>query len=332
MQRKELLKALLAVKPGIASKNSIESMMYFYFAGEAVISYNDIVSIQYPLKTDFTAFVNANDFFKVLSRIKSDSVSFKMAKDALEMRSSNMLNQFATIFDEDVVSRISTVQETMKGVKMKSLPNNFVEAVNLCIHIASKSESDQMLTCLYIKDKDMVATDNIRIAHFKMQSPVDEMMIKASEMKAILDIKPTKYAATKSWVHFKNDDGCIFSIRRIKGNYPDMLKFMDFSGVSVELPKKILDGIDVASVFAENIDDAIKVSIRKGKYRLYKESASGKFDFRDNIKYNGKDIDFSINPNLLMDMMNHSTNIIVGEQSIRLEADHFRLVTSLFIE
>jgi len=332
VKRNDLLKALIAVKPGIASKKSIESMMYFYFTGTHVIAYNDIVAIQYPLETEFSAFVKADDMFKVVSRIKTDTLTFKLEGSLLKMQSSKMMNDFATIFDDEVVGRIEIVQKSMDKVRWKQLPKSFVEAVKLCMPVASKSESDQMLTCLYVSGEDVISTDNVRIAHYSMESSMEEMMIKATEMKAILDIKPSKYCITKSWIHFKNNDGCIFSIRSIKGSYPNMLKYMDFKGIEITLPESILSGIEIASVRMEDSDDAMKVSIRKGKYRLYNENASGKFDFRDSIKYNGKDIDFSINPSLLAEMMKHSTNIIIGEQNTRLEADNFRLVTSMFVE
>jgi hypothetical protein len=332
MKRKELLNALLSVKPGIASKEIVESMTYFFFSGEAVISYNDVISILYPLKTDFKTFVKADDFFKVVSKVKADSFAFKLEDNQLKMKSDKMLNSFATIYDEEIVSRINTVQESIADATLKKLPAEFVEAVNLCIQVASKNESDQMLTCLYVSGKDVVATDNVRIAHYKMKTAMDEIMIKASELRALVSISPTKYAVTQSWIHFKNDDGCIFSIRRVKGTYPDMLKYMQFDGIDVTLPQGILDGVDVAAVFTETEDDPITVTIKKGKYRIYKESDAGKIDFRDTIDYKGQDITFKINPNLLKEMMKHSTNVVIGVRSARLEADNFMLVTSLFGE
>ena len=330
MKRKELLNALLSVKPGIASKDIIESMTYFYFSGEAVISYNDVISIQYPLKTDFQAFIKADDFFKVVSKVKADSLAFKLEDNQLKMKSDKMLNSFATIYDEEIVSRIAAVQESLADATMKKLPTEFIEAVTLCSQVASKNESDQMLTCLYVSKKDIVATDNIRIAHYKLKTAMDDIMVKASELKALVNMDPTKYAVTSSWVHFKNDAGCTFSIRKVKGSYPDMIKHTQFEGVEVTLPKGIMDGVDVASVFTEDTDDAITVTIKKGKYRIYKESDAGKVDFRDSIDYNGQDIFFKINPNLLREMLNHSTNVTIGVRSARLSSDNFLLVTSLF--
>lgn len=330
MKRKELLQALLTVKPGIASKDIIESMTYFYFSGSSVISYNDMISIQHPLKTDFQTFIKADDFFKVISKVKSDTLAFKLENSQLKMKSDKMMNSFATIFDDEIVARIATVQESLEGVTFKKLPSNFSEGVKLCIQVASRNESDQMLTCLYISGKNIVATDNVRIARYILKASMDDMMIKASELKSLALINPVKYCVTPSWIHFQNESNCIFSIRRIKGNYPDMLKYTEFTGVEVSLPKNILDGVDIASVFTEDADDAIAITIKKGKYRIYKESDAGKIDFRDNIDYDGQDITFKINPNLLKEMMNHSTNVTIGVRSARLEADNFLLVTSLF--
>lgn len=332
MKRKDLLDALLSVKPGIASKDVIESMTYFYFSGDHVISYNDVISIQYPFKTEFKAFVKADDFFKIISKIKSETIAFKLEDGQLKMKADKMLNSFSTIFDDEIVQRIDTVKDTLNGVSMKKLPADFVEAVTLCTQVASKNESDQMLTCLSINGKDVIATDNIRIAHYSLKSQMDEMLVKASELKSLVNINPIKYAVTSSWVHFQNNEGCTFSIRRVKGTYPDMLKFTDFDGVEVTLPKEILDGVDIASVFTDEADDAISITIKKGKCRVYKESSAGKIDFREDIKYNGQDITFKINPNLLKEMMSHSTNIVIAVRSAKLQTDAFTLVTSLFSE
>lgn len=332
MKRKDLLSALLSVKPGIASKDIIESMTYFYFSGESVISYNDVISIQYPLKTDFTTFVKADDFFKVISRIKCDEVKFKLEDNALKMRGDKMMSTFATIYDENIIKRIDTVKESMNEGKTKKLPTDFLESIKLCTQVASRNESDQLLTCIFIKGKDIVSTDNIRIAHAEMHTAMDEMLIKASELKALIDINPIFYRVTKSWIHFINADGCVFSIRGTKGTYPDMLKFMKFDGIEVTLPSDILDGVDIASVFTDDANDSVSISIKDKTCRVFKESQAGKIDFRSPIDYTGQDVTFNIHPDLLKEMMTHSTNIVIAASRAKLETDGFTLVTSLFSE
>jgi len=332
MNRKELLSALLSVKPGVASKGIIESMTYFYFTGSHVVSYNDSISIQYPIKTDFTGFVKADDLLKVVSKLKSDDIAFKMEKDILKMKSGKVLSSFATITDDTVINRISSVAESVHEETFKKLPKNFSECASMCQHVASRNESDLTLTCLYIKGKNMISTDNVRIGHSILSSEMDEMLLKASEIKALLAVFPETYVGTKSWIHFIGDSGCMFSIRRIRGEFPDMLKFMKFDGIKLNLPKEILDGIDLATVFTDDSSEHINVAIKKGICRIYKESESGTLDFREPIEYKGEDVSFNILPEFLREMMSHTTEIIVADTKAKLSSGEFTLVTSLFGE
>jgi len=307
-------------------------MTYFYFSGDEVISYNDVISISYPIKTDFQTFVKADDFFKVISKIKSEEVKFKLEGSILQMAADKMRSSFATIFDDTIIKRIETVKDSMEGIKAKKLPADFIESIRLCIQVASKNESDQLLTCLFINGKDIISTDNIRIAHAVLSSSMDEMLIKAGELKALTAINPISYAVTKSWIHFINADGCVFSIRGTKGSYPDMLKFMEFDGIEVTLPAEILDGVDIASVFTDDMNDSISITIKNKTCRVFKESQAGKIDFRSSIDYTGQDVTFNIHPDLLKEMMSHSTNVVIAANKAKLETDGFTLVTSLFSE
>lgn len=332
MNRKQFLNAIICVRPGVASKDIIESMTFLYFSGEHVVSYNDAISIQYPLKTEFQGFIKADDIFKIVSKLNTEDLAFKMEGDILKMKSGKLLSSFATINDESIINRIAAVTESAHDEKFKTLPDNFIESAKLCSQAASKNESDLTLTCISIKGKDMVATDNVRIAHSVLSASMDEILLKASEIKALTAINPTKYVGTKSWIHFIGDSGCMFSIRRVRGEFPSMLKFMEFDGIELSLPKEILDGVDLASVFTDGSDEAINVAIKKGVCRIFKESGSGKIDFRESIEYKGQDVSFNIQPELLKEMMMYSTDIVVADTKAKLHSGGFTLVTSLFGE
>ena len=329
MKRLELLKALTAVKPGIASKDVIESMTYFFFTEKNVVSYNDRISIQYPINTGFNAFVKADEIYKVLSKLKSDTVDFTMDKNTLKMKSGKSLTAFVTIHDKQVIDRISTVEESMQEVKFKNLPDNFIESVKLCAQVASKNESDQTLTCIYISDTNMIATDNKRIAHAVLSSKMDTMLLRASEMKSLMDINPIKYGISGSWIHFQGESSCVFSIRTTKGEFPDMLKFMEFDGTSIMFPKEILNGVDLASIFTNDSDDYINVKIANKVCTLDKKAESGRTMFKEFIEYDGDPISFNIHPEILKDMLAHNTDIVIAEGRAKLHSDNFTLVTSL---
>jgi len=308
-------------------------MTYFYFSGKDVSSYNDKISISYPCSTEFSAFIKADDLFKTLSKLSTEDITFKMEGDTLKMKSGKFKFDFATIQDEEVVKRIDTVQESIKGSKPKKLPDNFSECTSLCHHSASKDESNQTLTCLCVDGKDMVATDNTRISHAVLSSEMDRMLIKSSEMKSLLSVDPKYYMSTKNWIHFIGANKCIFSIRATKGEYPDMLKFMSFTGVQVTLPETILEGIDLASVFTDNEDPKVNITIKNNECWVFAgKSDRGKVNFHEKIKYTGKEIKFTIDHELLKDMLSHSTTITIDESRARLDTNGFKMVTSLIAE
>lgn len=329
--RKDLLNALLFVKPGIATKNAIESMKYFYFSGTSIVSYNDTISIAYPFKTTFSAFIEADKLFKVVSKLDSDTISFHMEGETLKMSSGKVNTSFSSITDKDVIDRINTVQESLKGEKRKTLPSNFTECISLCSQVAAIGDSAGTLNCLYVNGVDIISSDNVRIAHAVLKSKMDEMLILASEIKSLISIEPEWYILTKSWIHFISQNGCLYSIRTTKGDYPDMLQFTKFTGVKITLPETLIKGVDLASIFTDDTDPSINVTIKNNVCRIFKKSQGGNIDFKESIDYpSDKEINFNIIHQLLREMMSHSTDIILSDSKSKLHNGGFTLVTTFY--
>lgn len=331
MKRQELLNVLGNVKPGIASKDIVEAMTYFYFSGSSIITYNDKISIQHPFKTDFSLFVKAKDLYGVISKLSASDVSLTKNGDKLNIKAKTMNANLAIIKDEEVIKRIDNVQKSLDGAEFKPVSDNFCNSISLCSFASSTQESEQSLTCVHVDGNDCIASDNMRVAHAIMDEPMDEMFIKATEIKNLNAINPTEYAVTKSWLHFKNEEDCIFSIRKVDAKFPDFLPFFDFEGDSVALPKNIIEGMDITSVFADDTTPTINLNFEKGVCIVSVKSDSGNAKHRSKIDYSGKPINFSINPNFLKEMMVHTSSIIIADDKARLETENFSLITMLTV-
>ena len=328
-ERNELLGVLESVKPGIANKDLIEAMTYFYFSGKSVVAYNDKISIQHPYETDFSLFVKADDLYRIISKLSVKTVKLSEGKGKLNISCSKFRASLSTIQNSEVKERIYNVQKSLRGKKFTKLPSNFCESILLCSFVASKQEAKQTLTCVKVDGKDCIASDNQRIAHAVLNGSVKGMLLKASEVKNLTDIKPTHYVISKGWVHFRNKEGCIFSIRRLEGKFPDFLPHFEFKGTKVDLPKDILEGMDIASVFVDNSDPSVKIKIAKGFCNVLIKSESGSAEYRSKIAYSGPEIIFSSNPEFIKQMMSHSTSIVIGDSKAKLNTDNFSLVTAL---
>ena len=325
-----MLNALKAVKPGIASKADIESMTYFYFTGKHVVTYNNVVSIQHPLKTNFSAFVKATDIFNLLLKITSDTIETKFEKGKLHIKAGRVKTTLQTITDSDVVKRIEAISKQSQGLKWFRLPENFSDAINLCKFAASTNESDQTLTCIDINGVDCIAADNSRAAHSKLDKPMKKMLLKASEVKALFDIKPTGYSLNKSWLFFRNKKGCTFAIRNVQGNYPDFKSLFEFDGKTVQIPDEILEGVDIASIFTNEDTPRVHIEIVSGMCTVSVESDNGSFEFPCPIKYKGDGFSFNIDPSFLEEMMKHSTEITIHGEKAKIESGDFKIVTALY--
>jgi DNA polymerase III sliding clamp (beta) subunit (PCNA family) len=330
MNTKELLNALEKVKPGISSKSSSEGMSYFYFSGTDVITYNDKISIQHPFETDFNLFVKANDFYKIISKLSTEEINVVEKNNKLNITGKKIKSSLATIQDNEVSERIKSLSKSLSKVEWQELPKNFNESILLCSFTASTQISAGTLICVYLKENICVASDNSRISYATLDSEIDEMFIQASEIKNLVSISPTKYAITQSWLHFKNEDGCVFSIRKIEGEFPDFMSLFDFEGIKIDLPKEIIEGIDIASILADVNDKAINIKIAKNAVILSAKSDGGKIMHRSKIDYDKEEINFSINPDFIKEMMKHNSHVSIGEGKAKLQTESFSLLTAFY--
>ena len=331
MKTKELLNVLEKVKPGISSKNTNESMSYFYFSGKDVITYNDKISIQHPFQTEFSLFVNANDFYKLISKISTDEIDVVEKNEKLNITAKTVRSSLSTIHDDEISKRIENLGDLLKEAKWNKLSDNFCNCLSLCFATASTQESAGTLTCVYVKDNICVSSDNSRVSYVTLDSPLEEMFIQASEIKNLIAIEPKEYAISKSWLHFRNEDGCVFSIRKIEGSFPDFIQFFEFEGIQINFPKDILEGINIASILVDANDKVINIKIAKNFLILSAKSDGGQILHRSKIDYDDKEINFAINPEFIKEMMKHSTSIFVGKDKAKLTSDNFSMLTAFYV-
>lgn len=330
-QKSNVLKILTLLKPGLAVKDIVEGMKNFYFNGNFIVTYNDKISIMYPFKTDFTVFVNADTFYQLISKLPVEDFVMKQGKKDLFIKTKGINVKLPSIIDTEIIQRIKVVHKGLKKIEWKKLPDNFSSSISLCSFAAIQSETDSTLSCIKIEDDICVASDAKRIAYAKLDSKINPMFIKASEIKSLTQIKPTHYGEGKGWLYFKNEEGCVFSIRKIEGDFPEWKHFFDFKGVTLDLPNELFAGIDLASIFTEGGNKPyLSIHIENNICELIVKTESGKLKYSAPIKYKKEPIDFIINPDFLKEMMKFSTSITFAEGKSKLETDSFSVLTALY--
>jgi len=324
--------ALEHVKPGISAQNTINMMGYFLFSGTHIVSYNNKISIAYPFKTEFELFVKAQTLFNIVSKISTKSVMLSEKANKLCVRTNTVNAQLATIKDEEVAGRMNNVAEDLADADWSELPDNFNTSISLCAFSASTQESAGTLSCVRVSGDVCVASNNIQIAHIKLSSKMDDMFILASEIKSLVNINPTAYYASDAWIHFQNEDGCIFSMRNTKGDYPDFTQFFGIEGTKIQLPTDLSEGIALTSVLVDQIDPIVHLRIAKNTCTIKVASDGGSIQHRAKVKYKGDPIVFLINVQFLKEIITHTSTVEITESVVKLQSDGFSLVTALYAE
>lgn len=331
IKRLELIKILQKLMPGIAKNESMEAMTYFFFSGKNIIAYNDKICIQYPMVTDFSLFVKASDFFKLLSKIKDEEVELSYEKNHLKIDTKKTKISLSTITDKELIERIKSVNKSFKESKWKKLPKDFMEKASLCSYTASKMEQEGTLTCVHLKEELCTSSDNTRISQAKLSSPVDEMLLKASVIKDLNLISPNGYKITKSWIHFKDENKCVFSVVKIKGDFPDFSKFTKFKGKEINIPSSILDAIDLVSILTDPDSPSINIKISKGIILIKSRVQNGNIRHRYKIDSGDTELELVINPQFLKDMIKFNSKIIIAEDKAKIETENdFFMITALY--
>lgn len=87
--RMDLLKAVKLAEPALATKPIIEELTYFWFTGESIVAYNDILGITVPLQTEFQGGLKGSLLIGLLEKSRAREVEFILGENELLVKAAN---------------------------------------------------------------------------------------------------------------------------------------------------------------------------------------------------------------------------------------------------
>jgi len=329
----ELLKALNAVKPGLASKTAVQQMEHVIFTGQDLITYNEQTGILYPFETDFEISVNYNDLYKIITKIKKDKIELTVEESELlittKATKAGLVLMSTDEIDAGVNALLSQIPNDENGLDWQDLPSDFVDGALLCIPAASRDTSQGTLACLYVNETNMVCSDNQRVSWFELSEAVNyEFFIRAGTIRELASFDIKRLCVSESWVHFITNNDVVFSTRLIKGKSLDYFldMFAGFKGTAVKLPEGLKALVDSAAVMAE--DESVKnmkITLQDGEMICATQNARGWVEEPVPVKFNKKTpIDFQVSAVFLQQILNLPLKMTVGEGKSLFESGAFK--------
>ncbi len=327
INRAELLNALEKVRPGLATKEVIEQSTSFAFMGDRVVTYNDEISVSHPVKgLDVTGAVKAQTLYGYLNKVKQDDIDVVLEENQVIIKAGRA--KAGLVLEHEVVL---PVEEIGKIGKWHPLPEEAIKALQFCYPCCSKDMSRAVLSCVHVTPELIESSDSYQIAvfHLSKKLPITPFLLPAAAARALVQYKVKEISVGDSWVHFRTEDGTIFSSRVFSGEFPDTSQYMNPTGKEFTFPKNMKDILQRADVFAQakaiaGSEPTVIISLSKGKLHASVESDSGWFKEVAKAGYDGPPVKFSVVIEFLMGIFNETMTCIIGENLLGFKGEKWQ--------
>jgi len=334
IDRETFLTDLEMVKAGLSPREFIEQSSCFVFQRGEVMTFNDEIACRKEVGLKVTGAVTASTLLDILGKLNDTELEV-LENDQGELEFRGAERRFGCTKDAEVFLPIDRVENPKNWVP---LAEGFTQAVDKVARCVSTDESRFILTCVHLHPDFVEACDNLQLMRVKMKTGLEKSaLVRGSSLSQIVLLGMNEMALGKSWVHFRNKAGLVFSCRKFDDEYPVLDKLMKFEGDEVELPRTLVEVSDRAEVFAtdKSGDPLIEVTLSKGKepskgvITITGRGLSGWYKEKKSVKYNGPKVMFFIAPVVLQFVAEKYQDAVLGGNKLRASGPSWRYVTVL---
>lgn len=327
----ELKTALERVKPGLANKDLVEQATSFAFLGDRVVTYNDEISVSHPVNNlNIRGAIKAQTMYAFLSKLKAEEVDFTQEDSQIILKAKRSK---AGLYLESKITL--PIEEVGDIPEWNPLPDDFLDGLKLCVPCCATDMSRPIITCVNVAAKQMEASDGYQVIVYRLDSemPVDPFLLPVSAARALLAYPVKHIAAGANWVHFKTNEGTVFSSRVLSDTFPNLAQILAVEGESISFPKSIAQSLDKAKVFSRPIEGygpkSVSIHIEDGRIHVMANNGDGWFDGEARIQYKGTPMRFIVGVDFLYNLLGRVQDCVIGASRIQFLGDKWTHVIAI---
>jgi len=329
INRQTFLDDLQMVRAGLSPKEFIEQSSCFVFQDGAVMTFNDEIACRKEIGGELSGAVPADSLLAILEKLTDPDLKVvENEKGELEFRGKKKrfwLNRTAEIFLP--IDRVETPE------KWREVPDKFAEAIKAVRPCICTDETQFILTCVHLHPEYVEACNNKELLRWHIGTGLKRsILVRGSALAQIIDLGMTEMAGTKSWLHFRNPKGLMFSCRKYMEDYPNLDHILEFKGEPIVLPKTLVEVAERATVFATESsgDPLLIVTLTPGIMRILGSGISGGYEEIKKINYHGTSLKFVISPDTLGRVSATYTDAQISKNKLKaIEKGKWEYVTVL---
>ncbi|MDR2115845.1 MAG: hypothetical protein LBP87_05635 [Planctomycetaceae bacterium] len=338
VDRLELIETLGSLKPGIAKREIIEQgdCVIFDEKDGSLYSFNEEIACYVKFKTEITGAVQAELLLNLLNKLPDDEIDISQEEEgSVIIKCKKSISHLKC--DSQIRLPIH-ILEMPTDDKWLPLPDNFIEAVSIVEGCVSRSDRDFQLSSIHITPTYMESANENQASRYNIEMPIDQpFLVRRGALQSAVSNHVTEFAITPKWLHFRNKNDLRLSCHRFIEDYIDTIDVVitkERNGVEVVVPAGVKEAVSIASLFSkDNLKgiDRIGVQFSKEKQKLFitGEGINGSHKNSHKIEYDGESMQFSINPQLFIALLNQYKTCELCSDCLKFSNDSYIYITSL---
>jgi len=264
INRKGMIEAMKNVLPAVDKKEFSTGEDSFVFDEDWIRGYNGFLSVSYPFSTGIKAVVRADELFRILNKMRGDSIFLSSEEGSIQIKSGTTSLKMNVIEDAADIRR-SLGSLKINKIKWEDIPKDFMDGVRLCSYSMGVNPTMPFLMGLRVEGDEILSSDDLRVSLFKTEGSVKKgfSLPRDSVVSLLkLGIEPIGIFSGRSWVHFKTENGAIYSSRVLKERFPDdrvrelLPEDPKELGKEYTFPDGLEECIDRAGIFCQEDEDS----------------------------------------------------------------------------
>jgi len=286
-----------------------------------IYSYNGYISIAKKFATEepLEGAVRAKELNSILGKLPDKEIEITNNEKSWKIKSGKSVYELIkkAELEQDSIKRIIPEEDAWIPV-----PSLLFEALDFCTLTSST-----MSTNIYISGTTVYATDGFRIYRYTLDTPVKENILFDTQLaKSVVSFGTAKeYAVTKGWLHFRDSEGSIISIRRANvSQYPvdDIEKAVkdniDDTYQKCAIPETLLDVVNRASILSKEIDDYSSILMKLNRDGIIVKSSNEYGNFEELIETEMPyDATFIVSVAMLKDCLKNTSSFYVKKTAVK---------------
>lgn len=311
---------------------------YIIFTGDGIVSYNDRMCIFIKHLVGLECALPAKKFYSVLP--KSGEAEMSVQRGKLVIETGTTTAKIATVDVPELMESVKSMK-IKKRREWKETPSDLMTALAMCYPSASKEMNEPAMTCVYINDDIVTATDEVRISEYKLDTGIGEEILLPAKSVAELIMYDglTRYCIEDRWIYFTDElKSRKFCARLINTEFPEYQQHFDFNPIAtVSMPvKETLEAIRYVAPMAVEDEHGfawMEVRLDKKKATFITEDPDvGEATATAPLRKARRVQPFHINPGFLIHIIKDAHKMIIGEDRAKFETENFTHLIALLKE